>query len=126
MLGRGYRTYVFEDSGSVRRIPMTGFNRAWDGEPEKTLARYAGKRIRSAMVFLDLADREAMTISHVDTFEFSIGPSGEIDPDDMDKHQHEAINRVSYDEAPGPLPPLGWVPTSLEQKKLREAIFSVM
>ena len=105
---------------------MTGFNRAWDGEPEKSLVRYAGKRVRFAMVFLDLADREAMTISHISTFDFLIGPSGEIDPDDMDKHQHEAINRLSFTENPKPLPRSGWVPTPEEQKRLRETIVSVV
>jgi len=61
-MGTGIRIFFVHDDGSLKRFPVARFGRLFQGHPEECLPEYAEKRVRYALVTLDLENRKPVEI----------------------------------------------------------------
>ena len=97
-MGMGCRVFLIDDNDSLQRISMVRLTRLLRFDRGESLQQYAGKRVRCAMVFLEVAGRQVLSISNVDYFLLPFDDKGRID-----KKEWEKAMRLGMDLLP-PIP----------------------
>ena len=68
MMGIGIRVFLVDDNDSLQRLPVARLERLLRFDRGESLPQHAKKRIRCAMVFLQVAGRQVLSIRNVDYF----------------------------------------------------------
>jgi len=83
-MGIGCRVFLVDDD-SIQRISMARLDRLLHFDRAERLQSYAGKRVRCAMVFLEVAGRHVLPIRHIDYFLIPLNVEGQIDKKEWEK-----------------------------------------
>ena len=78
-MGTGVRVFLIDDNDSLQRISMVRLDGLLRFKPGESLPAHAGKRVRCAMVFLDVLRRKVLDIKHTDYFLIPFDAKGRID-----------------------------------------------
>jgi len=84
-MGIGCRVFLTDDNDSLQRIPMVRLTRLLHFDRRESLQQYAGKRVRCARVFLEVAGRQVLAISHIEYFLLQFNDKGRIDKKEWEK-----------------------------------------
>ena len=84
-MGISVRVFLVDDNDSLQRIPMTRLDRLLHFDRAESLLQYAGKRVRCAMVFLEVAGRRVLSIRNIDYFWLSFDDKGGINKKEWEK-----------------------------------------
>jgi len=93
-MGTGLRVYLVNDNGSLKRFPLARFERLFQGHPEERLPEYAGKRVRYALVAVDLVNREPVEIIGIQYAILTFDSKGKIDAAKLEKEMRLGVNMV--------------------------------
>ena len=85
-MGISLRIFVVDDDNSIRRIPLTRYERLFRHDPEERFPEYAGKRVRYAEVAVELVQRKPVEILRMLYFIMPFDSEGRID---ASEHQNE-------------------------------------
>jgi hypothetical protein len=103
-MGTGVRVFVIDDDGSLKRIPMARYERLRRHEPEGRFPEYAGRRVRCAMVLLQVAGRVPLSIERIDYYLLPFDDGGFIDTTEEEKEARLAVEilpAIGYEERSG-------------------------
>jgi hypothetical protein len=78
-MGIGCRVFLIGDNDSLQRISMVRLTRLLHFDRGESLQQYARKRVRCAMVFLEVAGRQVRAIRNIDYFLLQFNDKGRID-----------------------------------------------
>jgi hypothetical protein len=84
-VGIGIQVFLVDDNDSLQRLPLARLERLFHFDRGESLSQYAGKRIRCAMVFLQVAGRQVLSIRNVDYFLLPFDDKGRINKKDWEK-----------------------------------------
>ena len=85
-MGVGCRVFLIDDNDSLQRISMVRrLTRLLHFDRRESLQQYAGKRVRCAMVFLEVAGRQVQAIRNIDYFLLQFNDKGRIDKKEWEK-----------------------------------------
>ena len=56
-MGLSIRVFIVEDDDSINRLPLAQYERLLKRDPNESLPKYAGRRIRYALIVVDLVNR---------------------------------------------------------------------
>jgi hypothetical protein len=84
-MAAGCRVFLIDDNDSLQRISMVRLTRLLHFDRRESLQQYTGKRVRCAMVFLEVAGREVLSIKNVDYFLLPFDDKGRIDKKEWEK-----------------------------------------
>ena len=84
-MGMSVRVFLVDDNDSLQRIPMTRLDRLLHFDRRESLQQYAGKRVRCAMVFSEVAGRRVLSIRNIDYFWLSFDDKGRINKKEWEK-----------------------------------------
>ncbi len=84
-MGMSVRVFLVDDNDSLQRIPMARLDRLLHFDRRESLPQYAGKRVRCAMVFLEVAGRQVLAIRNIDYFLLSFDDKGTDQQEGMGK-----------------------------------------
>lgn len=90
-MGTGFRIFLVDDDDSLKRLPMARYQRLCRREPEEHLPQYAGKRVRCAMVVLEVAGRVPLAIDRIDYYMLPFDAEGYIDTAELEKEARLAV-----------------------------------
>ena len=79
-MGIGIRIFVVNDDDSIKRLALARYDRLLERDPKERLTEYTGKRVRYALVVVDLVDREPAEILRIQYSYLSFDSEGRIDP----------------------------------------------
>ena len=94
-MGTGYRVFFVDDNDSLQRIPMARLDRLLHFDRRESLPQYAGKRMRCAMVFVEVAGRRVLAIQNIEYSVLTFDSKGR-----MDKKEWEKGMRLGMDILP--------------------------
>jgi hypothetical protein len=57
-MGLGTRIFIVKEDDSIQRLTLKRYNRLIKGHPDEGLMQYAGKRIRYALIVLEMINRK--------------------------------------------------------------------
>ena len=84
-MGIGCRIFLIDDNDSLQRFSMARLNKLLRFGSKEILLQYAGKRIRCAMVFLEIVDRRPVSIRNMDCFVIPFDAKGRIDKKEWER-----------------------------------------
>jgi len=84
-MGMSLRIFIVNDDDSLQRVALAKYERMRDRDPRGRLPEYAGKRIRYALVFVDLENRQPVEILQVQYSYLYFDDEGMIESDDIEK-----------------------------------------
>ena len=84
-MGIACRVFFVDDNDSLQRISMARLDRLLHFDRRENLQQYAGKRMRCAMVFLEVAGRQVLSIRNIDYFLLQFNDKGRIDKKEWEK-----------------------------------------
>ena len=65
-MGMVFRIFLIDDNDSIHRLSIARFDRLLRHDAGEGLAQYAGKRVRCAIVLLEMMGRKPVAINHID------------------------------------------------------------
>ncbi len=77
-MGISIRVFLVDDNDYLQRLPLARLERLLHFDRKEGLPQHAGKRIRCAMVFLQVAGRQVLSIRNVDYFLLPFDAKGRI------------------------------------------------
>ncbi len=84
-MGIGCRVLFVDDNDSLQRISMARLDRLLHFDRAESLPQYSGKRIRCAMVFVEMVRRRVLGIRNIDYFLLSFDAKGQVDKKEWEK-----------------------------------------
>jgi hypothetical protein len=61
-MGLEIRVFIVKEDDSIERLSLKRYNRLIKGNPDEQLLQFAGKRIRYALMVLEMMDRKPVEI----------------------------------------------------------------
>jgi len=61
-MGLSIRIFIVEDDDTIKRLPLVRYERLLNRDPDERLSRYAGKRVRYALIVVDLFNRRPIDV----------------------------------------------------------------
>ena len=84
-MGITCRVFFVDDNDSLQRISMARLDRLLHFDRRESLQQYAGKRVRCAMVFLEVTGRQVQAIRNIDYLLLQFDDKGGIDKKEWEK-----------------------------------------
>ena len=94
-MGLGSRIFIFNDDGSLRRLPMARYERLFRHDPNECLPIYAGKRVKYAHVIVELENRKPVEVILSQFSYLTFDNDGKIDQSSMEKEMRLGIEMVA-------------------------------
>ena len=94
-MGLSIKIFIVEDDDTIKRLPLACYERLHKRDPDERLSKYAGKRVRYALIVVDLVNRKPIEIVK-DQFAF-------LDFDDegqLKVSEHEKKESLAFDMLP--------------------------
>ena len=91
-MGISLRIFIVEDDDTVYRLPLAKYDRLLEHHPKECLPQYVGKRVRYALVVVDLFNRKPVEILKFQYSFLTFDDEGRFDPE---KAEREA--RLAFD-----------------------------
>jgi len=93
-MGMGLRVFLVNDDDSLQRLSLARYERLRRREPEERLPKYAGRRVRYALVILEVADRTPLEILRIQYSFLHFDCEGRIDTAEQDREGKLAMEMV--------------------------------
>lgn len=61
-MGLSIRIFIVEDDDTIKRLPLTRYERLHKHDPDERLLKYGGQRVRYALIVVDLVNRRPIEI----------------------------------------------------------------
>ena len=98
-MGEGFRVFLVGDDDSLRRLPLRLYERMLKGDPKESIPEYAGKRLRYALVFLELFDRKPVEVIQIQYSYLSFDADGKIDQSEFEKQARLAMEAIDSSDS---------------------------
>ena len=99
-MGLGLRIFLVNDDDSIQRLSVARYERLLRGDPRESLPQYAGKRMRYALVVLEVEQRKPVAINRIQYNFIFFDSEGRIDASEREKAARLALEMLP------PLPPM--------------------
>lgn len=86
-MGMGFRIFFVDEYDSLERISLAQYERLCRKDSKDRLPQYAGKRVRCAMVVLDVEDRNPQSITWIDCYKIPFDAEGGVDLEEWEKRR---------------------------------------
>ena len=80
-MGLSLRIFIVEDDDTIHRLPLAKYDRLLEHDSNESLPRYAGNRVRYALVVVNLYNRKPIEILKFQYSYLSFDAKGRLDPD---------------------------------------------
>jgi len=95
-MGTGIRIFFVQYDGLLKRFPVARFERLMNHDPKECIPEYAGKRVKYALISLDLENRKPVGIFgigyHIVTFDLG----GKIDDTELQKEMRLWVDQMPF------------------------------
>ena len=95
-VGTGFRVYVFEEDGTLLRIPHTDYTRLRERTSAKRLQQFAGREIRVAHAGVELHEGQVMDVSFVEFQKFQMDEEGRWPEAERERHWRLSADSVDW------------------------------
>ena len=95
-MGLSIRIFIIEDDDTIKRLPLACYERLRKRDPDERLSKYAGKRVRYALIVVDLVNRRPIEIVR-DEFAFlDFDAEGRFKEPEHGKEESSALDMLDF------------------------------
>jgi hypothetical protein len=84
-MGLGTRIFIVKEDDSMERLSLKRYNRLIKGNPDERLLQFAGKRIRYALMVLEMMNRKPVEILMTEYSFLTLDSEGLLDVSEREK-----------------------------------------
>ncbi len=84
-MGIGTRIFLIEENDSLHRISISRYNKMRNLDSGECFTQYAGKRMRCAMIFLEVENRKPLSVVRTEYSYLLFDNKGRIDSTELEK-----------------------------------------
>jgi hypothetical protein len=95
-MGMACRVFLVDDNDSLQRISMAKLDRLLHFDRAESLPQYSGRRVRCAMVFVEVAGKRVLGIRNIDYFLLTFDEKGRIDRKEWEKGMRLGMELLSF------------------------------
>jgi len=93
-MGLGTRIFIIQEDDSLQRLSLKRYNRLIKGHPDEGLMQFAGKRIRYALVVLEMINRKPVEILMTEYSFLTFDSKGRLDAGEREKAARLAMDTL--------------------------------
>ena len=93
-MGLGTRIFIVRADDSLQRLTLKRYNRLIKGYPDEGLMQYAGKRIRYALIALEMINRKPAEILMAEYSFLAFDSKGRLDAGEREKAARLAMDTL--------------------------------
>jgi hypothetical protein len=94
IMGLGTRIFIVKEDDSLQRLTLKRYNRLIKGYPDEGLMQFAGKRIRYALIVLEMINRKPVEILMTEYSFLAFDPTGRLDASERQKAARLAMDTL--------------------------------
>jgi hypothetical protein len=98
-MSEAFRVFIVGDDDSLRRLPLRRYEKMLKADLKESLPEYAGKRLRYALVFLELFDRKPAEIIQIQYSYLTFNAEGRIDQSEFEKQARLAMEVIDSSDS---------------------------
>ena len=107
-MGLSIRIFIVEDDDTINRLPLARYERLLKRDPDERLLEYAGKRVRYALIVVDLINRRPVEVVRDEYAYLDFDKEGRLKEPEFENDEISAFDMLDV--------------LALEQKKDRRVI----
>jgi hypothetical protein len=93
-MGLGTRIFIVKEDDSIERLSLKQYNRLIKGHPDGRLLQFAGKRIRYALMVLEMINRKPIEILMAEYSFLAFDSQGRLDVSEREKSIRLAMDML--------------------------------
>ena len=93
-MATAFRVFLVGDDDSLKRLPIGRYEKMLRADPRESLPEYAGKRVRYALVILELVNRKPVEIEEIQYSYLSFDAQGRLDSADFERQVRLAMEVI--------------------------------
>jgi hypothetical protein len=93
-MGLGTRIFIVKEDESLQRLSLKRYNRLIKGHPDEGLMQFAGKRIRYALMVLEMMNRKPIEILMAEYSFLAFDSQGRLDVSEREKSIRLAMDML--------------------------------
>jgi hypothetical protein len=94
-MGLSIRIFIVEDDDTIKRLPLARYERLLKRDPDERLSRYAGKRVRYALIVVDLVNRKPIEVVRDEYAYLSFDDEGRLNLSELVKEESLAFDMLA-------------------------------
>lgn len=94
-MGLGLRVFLVDPNDSLKRLPVSRYERLLNRAPEESLPQYANNRVRYILAVVDLLNRRPVEILRLQCSYLSFDSEGKLAIAEFDREARLAIQSVT-------------------------------
>jgi len=105
-MGLGTRIFILKDDDSIQRLSLKRYNHLIKGHPDEGLMQYAGKRIRYALIVLEMMNRKPAEILLTEYSYLAFDSKGRLDASEREKAARlvmDSLEPIDFEQKSGKL-----------------------
>ena len=95
-MGLSIRIFIVEEDNTIKRLPLARYERLLKRDPNESLPKYAGKRIRYALIVVDLINRRPIEIVKDEFAYFDFDEEGRLKISEHEQKESLAFDMLSF------------------------------
>ena len=95
-MGLGIRIFVVEEDDTIKRLPLTRYERLLKRDPDERLPKYAGMRLRYALIVVNLVNRKPIEIVRDEFFYLDFDKNGRLKEAEYEKKESSALDLLDF------------------------------
>jgi hypothetical protein len=93
-MGLGTRIFIVKEDDSLQRLSLKRYNRLIKGHPDEGIMQFAGKRIRYALIVLEMINRKPVEILMTEYSFLTFDSTGRLDAGEREKAARLAMDTL--------------------------------
>jgi hypothetical protein len=95
-MGLSIRIFIVEEDNTIKRLPLARYERLLERDPNESLPKYAGMRIRYALVVVDLFNRKPIEVVRDEYAYLDFDEKGQFKEPELGKEEISALDMLDF------------------------------
>ena len=95
-MGLSLRIFIVEDDDTIKRLPLARYERLLNRDPDERLSKYAGKRVRYALIVVDLVNRKPIEVVRDEYVYLDFDEEGRFKEPEHEKEESSALDMLDF------------------------------
>jgi transposase len=95
-MGLSIRIFIVEDDDTINRLPLARYERLLRRDPDEQLSRYAGKRVRYALIVVDLVNRKPIEVVRDEYAYLDFDREGRLKEPEFENEEISAFDMLDF------------------------------
>jgi transposase len=95
-MGLSIRIFIVEEDDKIKRLPLARYERLLRRDPDERLSRYAGQRVRYALIVVDLVNRKPIEVVRDEYAYLDFDREGRLKEPEFENEESSAFDMLDF------------------------------